>query len=110
MMLPTSVTGAMKPASGIETNSTGIPARAQSTTFWLVTSLHAIGAVGQHEKTVRGFSRSAASLPRTMSCRSRMTANPSIVKAPVTTGFSPWSRLTGTGDRSPRCGSARRPG
>ena len=34
--LPTSVTGATKPASGIETNSTGTPARAQSITFWLV--------------------------------------------------------------------------
>ena len=34
--LPTRVTGATKPASGIETNSTGTPARAQSITFWLV--------------------------------------------------------------------------
>jgi hypothetical protein len=34
--LPASVTGATKPESGIETNSTGMPARAQSITFWLV--------------------------------------------------------------------------
>jgi hypothetical protein len=30
---PTSVTGDMKPASGIETNSTGMACRAQSITF-----------------------------------------------------------------------------
>ena len=34
--LPTSVTGATKPASGIETSSIGTPAHAQSITFWLV--------------------------------------------------------------------------
>ena len=57
---PTSVTGATKPASGMEMNSTGMDQRAQSTTFWLVTSLHLSGAVGQQEKTVSGFSRRAS--------------------------------------------------
>ncbi len=90
---PTRVTGATKPVSGIEMNSTGMPARAQSTTFWLVTSLHLSGAVGQHEKIVSGAARSASAEPRTITCRSRITSKASTVKAPVTTGFTPWSRL-----------------
>ncbi len=87
--LPTRVTGATKPASGIETSSTGTPARAQSITFWLVSTLHLRGAVGQQEKTHSGFSRSASAVPRTASCSSRITSNPPAPKAPVTTGFSP---------------------
>jgi hypothetical protein len=73
----------------MEISSAGMPARAQSTRFWLVTSLHLRGEVGQHEKMVSGFSRSAWALPRTATCMSRMTPKDSIVKAPVTTGFSP---------------------
>ena len=74
-------------------NSTGMPARAQSTTFWLVTSLQRSGAVGQQEKIVRGAARNAASVPRAITCRSRITSKASMVNAPVTTGFSPYSRL-----------------
>jgi hypothetical protein len=86
---PTTVTGETKPVRGIETYSTGMPARAQSTTFCDVTSLHLRGAVGQQEKIVRGFARSASAEPRTATWRSRITANASTVKAPVTTGFAP---------------------
>ena len=85
---PTRVTGAMKPDRGIEMNSTGMPHRAQSTTFCEVTSLHLMGEVGQHEKTVSGLALSSSADPRTASWRSRMMVNASIVKAPVTTGFS----------------------
>ncbi len=49
----------MNPESGMEMNSTGMDQRAQSTRFWLVTSLHLMGAVGQQEKMVSGFSLSA---------------------------------------------------
>jgi hypothetical protein len=56
--LPTRVTGAMNPESGIETNLMGIDQRAQSTRFWLVTSLHLMGAVGQQEKMASGLARS----------------------------------------------------
>ncbi len=87
--VPTSVTGATKPESGIDTYSTGMPCVAQSTTFCEVTSLQRRGAVGQHENTAKGLAASSAWLPRTASWRSRMTAKASIVKAPVTTGFSP---------------------
>ncbi len=87
--VPTRVTGAMKPESGMEMNSTGMPAAAQSTTFCDVISLHFSGAVGQQEKIVSGLARSSCSLPRTASCMSRITWKDSMVKAPVTTGFSP---------------------
>jgi hypothetical protein len=50
------------------------------------------GAVGQQEKTERGLSRSASGVPRTASCRSRITSKPPALKAPVTTGFSPRRR------------------
>ena len=40
-----------------------------------------------------GFLRSCSAVPRTASCRSRITAKPAALKAPVTTGFSPSSRL-----------------
>ena len=83
----------MNPESGMEINSTGIDQRAQSTRFWLVTSLHLRGDVGQQEKMVSGLARSADSVPRTAICRSFMISNDSTVKAPVTTGFSPYRRL-----------------
>jgi hypothetical protein len=86
-IVPTSVTGAMNPDSGIEMNSTGIPQLAQSTTFWLVTSLHLIGEVGQQENTVNGLASSSSRLPRTASWRFFMISNAPTVKAPVTTGL-----------------------
>ena len=78
----------MNPDSGIAMNSTGMPHPAQSTTFWLVTSLHFTGDVGQHEKTVRGLASRASLLPLTASWRSLMTSKASTVKAPVTTGLA----------------------
>ena len=91
--LPVNVTGAMKPDRGMEMNSTGMPQLPQSSTFWLVTSLHLRGEVGQQEKTVRGRAFSSSALPRTASWRSFMIPKASTVKAPVTTGFSPYRRL-----------------
>jgi hypothetical protein len=91
--VPTSVTGAMNPDSGIEMYSTGIEHKAQSTRFCEVTSLHFRGAVGQHEKTVSGFAASSSFDPLTASCRSLITLKASVVKVPVTTGFSQNIRL-----------------
>ena len=48
--------------------------------------------VGQHENTVSGLAASSPSLPRTASWRSRMMLKASMVKAPVTTGFSQYRR------------------
>ena len=89
---PTRLTGAVKPDSGIEMYSTGIAARAQSTRFWEVTSLHLSGLVGQQEKIVRGFAASSSAEPRTASWSSFMSPKASMVKAPVTTGFSQFMR------------------
>jgi len=55
----------MKPDSGIEMYSTGIPARAQSIRFCEVTSLHLSGAVGQQEKIVSGLAFRSFSVERT---------------------------------------------
>ena len=49
-----------------------------------VVALHFSGEVGQHEKTVNGFSRRASAVPRTARCISAITLKPSTVKAPVT--------------------------
>jgi len=83
----------MKPASGMETYSTGMPARAQSTTFCEVAPLHLSGAVGQHENTASGRSRKDSAEPRAATSRSRITGKPSALKAPVITGFSQYNRL-----------------
>src|SRR4030043_2010815 len=91
--VPVSVTGAMNPDNGIAINSTGIKYRAQSSRFCEVIWLHFRGEVGQQEKMVRGFSFRAVDAPRTASWKSFITSKDSIVKAPVTTGLLPYSRL-----------------
>ena len=63
--------------------------RAQSTTFWLVTSLHLSGAVGQQEKIASGCSRSAVLAAAHGHLQVPHHLEGLVVKAPVTTGFSP---------------------
>ena len=65
--VPTTVTGLTNPERGMEMNSTGMEARAQSRRFWLVAWLHLMGGVGQQERTARGFRASSSALPLTMS-------------------------------------------
>src|SRR4030042_2727771 len=91
--VPVNVTGAMNPDNGIAINSTGIKYPAQSSRFCEVTPLHFKGEVGQHEKMVRGFSFRAVAAHRTAAGKSFITSKDSIVKAPVTTGLLPYSRL-----------------
>ena len=93
MRVPTRVTGAMKPVSGTGTISTGMPERAQSTRLRTPSSVQRSGEVGQQVKRAGGRAASASAVPRTVSRSSRMTAKPSIVKAPVTTALPQYSRL-----------------
>src|SRR3990170_3539941 len=85
--VPTSVTGATNPESGIAMNSTGMEYLAQSSTFWEVTALHLNGDVGQQENTARGFNFSPWADPLTVTSMSFITSNDSIVKVPVTTAL-----------------------
>ncbi len=82
-----SVTGAVAPASGIDTSSAGIPARAQSIRFWQVRSDHSSGGDGQTSNTAIGRAASASSPPATSASISFITHQVSVRKAPVTIGF-----------------------
>ena len=84
---PTRVAGPVAPARGMETNSAGMPARAQSIMFWQVISLHSRGGEGQTSNTAIGLAARASSLPTAATSRFFMMAQVSMAKAPVTTGF-----------------------
>ncbi len=82
-----SVTGAVAPASGIDTSSAGMPARAQSIRFWHVRSLQSSGGDGQTSNTAIGFAARAASPPAAAESICFITHHVSVRKAPVTIGL-----------------------
>src|SRR5690242_13799206 len=83
---PIKVTGAVAPASGMETISAGTPARASCTKFSLANSDQFKGGDGQTSKIARGILRFKVP-PESAARRVSMAFNVGALNAPVITGL-----------------------
>ena len=88
VIAPISVTGAVAPASGIDTISAGTPARARSIKFCDANPDQFSGGEGHTSNTARGFAFNASRPPQSTASRSIITCVVCALNEPVTIGLS----------------------